>query len=276
MTTSRLRRPRPLLAARLLLGLYLAAVLVPLVTVLVWSVTARWPWPDLLPSAISLRGLAELFNGHAPVGGVLLVSIGIAVAVSVLSVVIAGLSARALVFHDFRGKELFRFTTILPFIIPATVFAMGIQVAFLRMGLGRTVLGVIIAHTVVALPYATSIMTDVMAAAGPRFEEQSRVLGASRRQTLLQVTVPALLPGILSAASMSYVVSLSQYFLTLLVGGGAVKTLTVVMFPFLSSGDRTIASAYAVLFLVSTIAVFLLFEWILKRLGMRETRTLFT
>ncbi|NTW29184.1 MAG: ABC transporter permease subunit [Coriobacteriia bacterium] len=260
---------------RVFFGIYLLVVFVPLSTIAVWAFVDRWPWPNLLPSALSTRGLAEIFNGHAPIGGVLARSILIAVAVSVLCIVIASLSARALVFYEFLGKDLFRFATILPFIVPAAVFAMGIQVAFLRVGLGGTMLGVIIAHTVVALPYAIGIMTDVMAAAGPRLEEQSRVLGASRRQTLVHVTVPSLLPGILASASMAYIVSFSQYFLTLLVGGGSMKTFAVVMFPFLSSGDRTIAASYSLVFLVSTFAVFLLFEWILKKLGMRETRSLF-
>lgn len=269
-------RPRhSALATRIFFVIYLLIVLVPLTTTVVWAFAGRWPWPDLLPSGFSTRGLTEIFNGHAPIGGVIIQSILIAAGVSALSVIIASLSACALVFHEFPGKELFRFTTILPFIVPATVFAMGIQVAFLRMGLGGTVPGVVIAHTVIALPYATTIMTDVMAAAGPRLEEQSYVLGASRWKTLVHVTVPSLLPGILSSASMTYIISFSQYFLTLLVGGGSVRTLAVVMFPFLSSGDRTIASAYGLAFIASTFTVFLLFEWILRRLGMRESRSFF-
>ncbi|MGV8082629.1 MAG: ABC transporter permease [Coriobacteriia bacterium] len=264
------------LAARVFFAIYLLIVFVPLTTTVVWAFADSWPWPSLLPAKLSTRGLAEILGGNAAVGSVLLQSILIAVAVSAICVVVASLCARALVFHDFLGKEAVRFGAILPLIVPATVFAMGIQVAFLRAGLGGTVFGVIIAHSVVALPYAVVIMTDVMAAAGRSAEEQSRVLGASPLQALTHVTVPALLPGILSSASMAYVVSFSQYFLTLLVGGGSVKTLAVVMFPFLSSGDRTIAASYSLVFLVSTFAVFLFFEWVLKKLGVRETRSLFT
>ena len=70
---------------------------------------------------------------------------------------------------------------------------------------------------------------------------------------------------------MSYILSFSQYFLTLLIGGGAVKTLALTMFPYLASGDRTIASAYGVVFMVATLAVFLLFEVLLKRHASRGT-----
>jgi putative spermidine/putrescine transport system permease protein len=59
---------------------------------------------------------------------------------------------------------------------------------------------------------------------------------------------------------MAYIISFSQYFLTLLIGGGSVKTLAVVMVPLIYGGDRTIASAYALLFTLSSLIVFGLFE----------------
>ena len=69
-----------------------------------------------------------------------------------------------------------------------------------------------------------------------------------------------LVPVILSAFSMSYIVSFSQYFLTLLIGGGQVKTFTIVMVPYLQSGERNIACAYSTVFLGITIVVFGIFE----------------
>ena len=59
---------------------------------------------------------------------------------------------------------------------------------------------------------------------------------------------------------MSYIISISQYFLTLLIGGGNVKTFSVVMVPYMQSGERNFASIYAVIFLVITIGVFLIFD----------------
>ena len=52
------------------------------------------------------------------------------------------------------------FFTVLPFMVPATVFAMGIQVTFIRMGLNNTVVGVIIAHLICSLPYAVRLLQD--------------------------------------------------------------------------------------------------------------------
>jgi putative spermidine/putrescine transport system permease protein len=247
----------------------------PLVLLFVWSFTDRWPWPNLVPDSASLRGYETVFSPYSDFGVVLVRTLAIAIMTSLLSVLVATLAARALVTHRFWGREVFRFATILPFLIPQTVFAMGVQVLFLRIGLANTVGGVVIAHTILALPYAVAIMVDVTAAVGTRFEEQAKALGANPLKTITRVTIPCLLPGLLSAAAMSYLISIGTYFVTLLVGGGKVSTVMLMMFPFLTSSDRTVASAYAVIFLVASLAVFLIFELILKRLGIGEQKHLF-
>jgi putative spermidine/putrescine transport system permease protein len=244
--------------------------------VFVWSFTDLWPWPNILPQEFSLRAYERIFSVRSGFFSTLLLTITIGIATSLLTVLVATMAARTLVHHAFRGREAFRFGTILPFLVPQTVFAMGIQVLFFKIGLANTVLGVVIAHSVVALPYAVSIMVDVTAAAGTHLEEQARALGATNLRMFRFVTMPALLPGILSAAVMSYIISIGNYFVTLLIGGGKVSTVMLTMFPFLTSDDRAISGVYVVSFLVLSLVVFLIFELILSRLGVREQKSLFT
>lgn len=257
--------------ARFFVIIHIACILLPLSVIVVWAFTSSWPWPDLLPQSFSNRGIVEIFSSQQGLGFVLLQSVGIALAVAALATLVGALAARAFAHYQFFGKELFRFATVLPFLIPVTVFAMGVQVVFIRAGLANTVPGVIIAHSIVALPYAVMIMSDAMAAAGSRLEQQARASGAGPLRTLIQVQIPLLLPGLLSALSLSYILSFSQYFLTLLIGGGSVRTFAVIMFPYLASGDRTIASAYGLVFLAVTFALFLLFELLLRRYAYRKT-----
>lgn len=257
-------------AARALVALQALCVLGPVAIIVIWAFTASWPWPHLLPETLSARGLEELFGPAQHLGPVLAASVGIALSCAVLTAAVATLAARAIARYRFRGREVVRFAVLLPFLIPATVFAMGVQVAFIRAGLAGTIVGVVIAHAIVALPYASFIMVDAMEAAGSRLEDQARLCGAPTLRRWGTVVLPTLAPALLSAASMSYILSFSQYFLTLLVGAGRVKTLALVMFPYLASGDRTIASAYGVVFLAATLIVFLLFEVLLRRQTTRE------
>ena len=117
--------------------------------------------------------------------------------------------------------------------VPATVFGMGIQFYFIQMGLNNTVLGVILCHVLLSLPYCIQIIMSGMRALGTRLEEQARVLGAGSYRAFFVVILPLLIPVLLPAWSMAYIVSFSQYFITLLIGGGRVKTFTIVMMPYL-------------------------------------------
>jgi putative spermidine/putrescine transport system permease protein len=251
------RRPWP---PRLFLLAAIVFILTPLSILLVWSLSGRWPWPDLAPEAFSPRGIQSIFAGRFDLLPVLLTSIGLSLAAASLATIIGTMAARALVFYDFPGKKLIAFGSILPIIVPATVLGMGIHVLFIYLGLADTYLGVLLVHLICVLPYTVTIMTDMTRSVGDRLEIQAQVLGVPLGRAFFQVTLPQLSPGILSSLSMAYIVSFSQYFLTLLIGGGSVKTLAVIMVPLIYGGDRTIASAYAVLFTLSSLIVFGLFD----------------
>ena len=242
------------------LAVTLFCIFLPLIVLLLWSVTGRWPWPALLPETWSLRTLRELLLGSASLPRLLGSSIGLALVVAVLGTVIGVLTARATELHTFRGKGLVKLGSFLPLLVPGTVFAMGIQITLIRLGLSDTVTGVILVHLITALPYCITIMTDVTRQVGCRLEEQAMVLGAGPFRAFFQVTLPALLPGILSSVSMGFILSYSQYFTTLMVGGGRVKTIALVLVPYIQSGDRALSSVYAVAFVGSALLVFFLFE----------------
>ncbi len=249
-----------------ILVIFALCVILPLLTILVWTVTERWSWPDLIPQTFSLRAICSIFKDGGELAKVFLSSILISLAVAVISVAVGTMTARALEFYDFKGKGIFTILSLMPFVVPATVFVMGIHVLFLRMGLGGTFTGVIFVHVVCSLPYAVMLMQEGTRAVGIRLEEQARVLGAGPFEAFFRVTFPNLLPVMLSAFSMSYIVSFSQYFLTLIIGGGKIKTFTIIIVPFLAGGQRNFASVYSVMFVGITLVIFGIFEWIVNRI----------
>lgn len=241
-------------------------ILLPMGVILLWSVTGRWPWPALLPESILLRTWRELLFGSASLPSLLAGSMSIAAAVSVLGTIIGILTARATELYDIPGKTLIRFGSLLPLLIPGTVFTMGIQVVLIRLGLTDTIAGIILVHLVAAVPYCITIMTDMTRAIGAKLEEQAAVLGAPPLRAFFYGSFHPLLPGILSSMSMGFILSYSQYFTTLLVGGGRVRTIATVLVPYIQSGDRPLASAYSVAFVGSALAVFAFFEWAIRKL----------
>ena len=254
---------------KLTLTTLLVCIFVPLAVLMLWSVTGRWPWPDLLPESLTLRTIRELFFGSASLPHLLWSSISLGLTVAVLGTVIAILTARATELYRFRGRELVRFGTWLPLLVPGTVFAMGIQITLIRLGLSDTITGVVLVHLMAALPYCITIMTDVTRAMGVKLEEQAMVLGASPHRAFFETTLPGLLPGVLSSVSMSFVISYSQYFTTLMVGGGRVKTIALVLVPYIQSGDRALSAVYSVAFVASALLVFFLFEGVIHSITKR-------
>ena len=270
-TTARPRRRRGLWA-RVFVAVHILVVVAPLAVVALWAFATAWPWPGLLPKGWTTRGIELVLSSGLECLGL---SVGIAVASAAIATLTAAAAARAICCYRWRGRQLVRFGVLLPFLVPTTVFAMGVQVAFIRLGLAGTVAGVVLAHAIVALPYAVAIMVDVTAAAGTRLEEAARTLGASPLRAFAKVTLPLLMPGLVTSLSMGYILSFSQYFLTLLIGGGRVKTFALTLFPYLSGGDRTVAAAYGLVFIVSTLAVFFGFEALLRKLRVGQVQELY-
>ena len=254
-------KKHPILKSLLITVLF--CIFLPMAVVLLWSVTGRWPWPLILPESYTLRTVKELLFGSASLPKLLGSSIILGLTVGFLGTLIGILTARATELYRFRGKALVYMGSFFPLLVPGTVFAMGIQITLIRMGLSDTVTGVILVHLIAAVPYCITIMTDVTAAVGEKYEQQAMVLGASPLRTFFEVTLPSLLPGILSSVSMGFILSYSQYFTTLMVGGGRVKTIALVLVPYIQSGDRALSSVYSVVFVGSALLVFFLFEGII-------------
>lgn len=228
----------------------------PLVILAVRSVARHWYWPALLPSEWSPRAWAYVLSPEGPVPEALLTSVVIALVVTAVAVVLAVPAAHALALADFRGKRALLFALLLPVLAPPLAAAFGLHAIFLRLGLIDSAAAVVLVHLIPAVPYATLMLTGSFATFEPAFVAQARTLGATPRQAWLRVVLPAVLPGIAVAASFAFLVSWSQYLLTLLVGGGRVLTLPVLLVNFQRGGDDAVSGALALVFVTPTLVIF--------------------
>ncbi|MEI3218709.1 MAG: ABC transporter permease subunit [Lachnoclostridium sp.] len=258
--------------SKIILTIFVLVIIIPILTLLIWTFTERWASPDLWPQVFSTRALDEILGRKIELLRVFMSSIMISLVVATLSIIVGTMTARAIVFYEFKGKNLAWFFSILPFMVPATVFAIGIPPTFIKLGLNNTIPGVIISHLICSLPYAVRLLMDGTIAVGNGLEEPARVLGTSAWKAFVKVTLPVLAPVMLSSFSMAYIVSFSQYFLTLLIGGGRIKTFTIVMVPYLQGGNRNIACVYSTIFFGITLLIFAFFEWIAGRLSKNNSQ----
>lgn len=240
-------------------------LVVPTLLMIMGSFATRWPWPELFPHHPGLKGYCQYFSGVGNME-VLLKSIGLSFIVTLLTLIMALPAAKAMGQMNFKGKRIVNTVIMLPLIVPTVSIAMGIHILFLKTGLANNLLGVIIIQIFPCLPYGIRILQSAFNAMGENLQIQARNLGSSVPKAFFYITLPMLSPALVSAFSMIFIISYSQYLLTLLIGGGRVMTLTTQMIPFLQSGDRLMGSVYSVVFMVTSILVLLGVEKVLSRI----------
>jgi putative spermidine/putrescine transport system permease protein len=250
----------------------LLSLIFPLIVLILWSFSQGWSSKALLPSALGLRGWAYLISPYSKVLPSLGISVLISVSVTSLALFISIPAGKALGQYEFPGKRFVEVLVLAPIIIPTITVGLGIHVLFIRYGLADTLLGVVLVHLPVVLPYGIRIFASCYKALGTKWEEQGKVLKCSKWQTFLYITLPFLYPGIVSAGVLMFNVSFSQYFLTYLIGGGNIITLPLLLFPFVNSGDRVIASSLSLIFVATSLFMMVLVE---KTIQDKEQQTNF-
>jgi putative spermidine/putrescine transport system permease protein len=244
---------------RLLAALALAGFLVlPLVPLAIWSFAHGWRFPDILPKIWSLRAWSFALSEQSGVLSSFALTSFIALATTALAALIGVPAGRALGLYRFRGKGLVTVLLLAPAVLPGIAVVFGLHGIFLRLGLAGTITGVILAHLIPVLPYMTLVMAAVFARFDPDQEAQARTLGATPFQTFRAVTLPAILPGLMTAALFAFLVSWSQYLLTLTIGSGRVQTLPLLLFSFASAGRNDITGAIAALYILPGLLVLIL------------------
>jgi putative spermidine/putrescine transport system permease protein len=235
-------------------------ILAPLTVLVFWCFAQAWPAPELMPDSWGLGNIETVLNIEPELAKVVLESIALSLIVAAICVIVGLLVSHSLAYYEFKGKHLIDFLTFLPIIIPTTAFGMGAHVFLLRNGLAGNVTGVILVHVVVSIPYVIKILTDSLRMMGRSLAEQAWLFGASPLRAFIDVALPSLLPSIIAAFSLAFISSYGQYFLTLIIGGSRVETLAVAMFPWITSAERGVSAVFAVIYLMSSLLIFLLLE----------------
>ncbi len=234
--------------ATLLVRATLALLLVvPVGIFLLHAFSTRWFYPALLPGEWTPQAVVRLLSDSRTRSG-LLESLWLGIASAGLSLLVGFPAARALALGQVRGAAAVRLLFFLPTVVPPLAVGMGLNILFLRLGLAGTRPGVLLVHLIPTLPYTIFALLGVFARYDVNYERQALVLGAGPWRIFWQVTLPMLLPGVVVAGLFAFLISWSQYLLTLLIGGGRVLTLPMLLFAAASGGNQAVIAALALLF----------------------------
>lgn len=244
-------RDRLPLAAALLFAAY-ALVLAALA---VGSVAGLWPFPAVWPEALSLQAWQSVFASGPTLG----TTLGLAAASAALALLwcVAWLELAPR-----RWDSALRPLVFLPLVLPAVLWVVGLYRVALAVQLEGRWAGLLLAHTVMALPYVLLTLSPAYLGVDPRLAAVSASLGHGRPAFLWRVKWPLLRRALAASAAVGFAVSVAQYLPTLYVGAGRYASVTTEAVTLAAGAQRSLNSAYAALQFALPVLAFGLAAWV--------------
>jgi spermidine/putrescine transport system permease protein len=245
----------------------------PVLVLIIFSFNAGTT--GLVWEGFSLKWYVELFNDSAILSA-FTNTIIVAFVSTALSTIIGTLISLAMERHHFPFKLPLDAVLYMPIIIPEIVIAVATLLFFnliafrivaalfgIEWGLGRTT--IIIAHVAFTISFVATIVRARLVDMDPNMEQAARDLYADEWQTFRRVTLPLLLPGIISGALMGFTLSLDDFLITFFVSGPGSTTLPILVYSKIKFGVTPDLNALATLLLVFSIGLVLLSQFLQRR-----------
>ncbi|MET2832887.1 ABC transporter permease [Mesorhizobium shangrilense] len=239
---------------RLICGAVLLFLITPILVVIPLSFNSvpffTFPMPGL-----SLRWYEEIFMTERWQGG-LRNSLFVGLSVTLLATVLGTLAALGLSRPNFPWRTAVMSVLISPIIVPIVITAVGTYFFYADIGLLNTYTGLILAHTTLATPVVVITVTATLAGYDHSLTRAAASLGASPITAFFKVTLPLILPGMISGSLFAFLTSFDEVVVALFLAGPEQTTLPKVMFSGIReqiSPSITAAATVLILFAVTVL-----------------------
>lgn len=180
-------------------------------------------------------------------------SIWIGCAVAVISTMLGTLFCIGVWFLSDRLAIIARWIMIVPILVPPVVQSLGFYKFWVKLGLIDSYAGVILAHTLLALPYVTISVFSSLSNMDRRLPLAARNLGASLGMTIRTVIVPTIRPGIIAGAIFAFIVSFDEIVGVLFLTVRHVETLPKMIWEGIQESVDPVIAVVATLFVLITL-----------------------
>jgi putative spermidine/putrescine transport system permease protein len=233
----------------ILLISFIFYIIFPIITNLILSFSNVWQWPSILPSELTIKHYAAVFNQGHLLKAIFNTSL-IGFTVIIFNYFLAIPSAYALSRLNSKYKPIIITSIILPVIVPPILVLLNLYNHFLVWELTDHYLGVIIAHMIPSLPYMFIMLYLSFEKVDADYERIILSLGVSPIKGFFTVILPQVKEGIILGGIMTLLISISQYLSTLLIGGGRILTLTLLLTPYIQGGNARVGAAYGIILIL--------------------------
>lgn len=217
----------------------------------------------------SLRWYMRIWE-YKPFGDSLLTSVILALLSALLAIVLAVPAALFIGRSRHPVASFIGAFLLSPIAIPALITGFSLLYFLSSIGMGVSFGALLLAHTVVSVPYVMRTCLAVYRSVGVHYEEAASVLGANVFQSFRTVTLPLIAPGIFAGALFSILVSLDNLAVSYFFGTANVTTLPVVMLSYMQNQFDPAIAAISTVQMAITVALLVIVE---KTYGLRALTT---
>lgn len=229
------------------IGLW-ALCLLPYLYLIVLSVSGSWTFPHLVPGEWRPGRWVRFVTGNNDVASSFVVSVGISLAVALLSTPVGFFAAKHIAYHRKPGPRLF--LAYAPYAFSPVILGTCVMFAYLKLGLTGHAGGVVLAQSMFGLAFAIVFFVPFWNTEKKSLEELVYTLGGTRKQAFVMVLWPVSKGMILICFFQTFLISWTQYGLTLLIGSGKVQTLPLKVFEYVNEANPFYAALAACLLIL--------------------------
>lgn len=239
----------------------------PIIMVIIYSFNAKES--NLVFEGFSLEGYRALFQNPALLDSFWM-TIKLALVSTIISVVLGTLATIGLHRYDFKLKKTLNSLLYIPVVIPELVIGVASLATFTILGLEMGFTTLVISHVTFCLPFVIINIRARIAGFDPSIEEAAMDLGATRIRTLFRVTIPMLVPGIISGALISITLSLDDLVISSFVNGRNI-TFPIKVYNMVRGKVTTDVYALSTLMIIGTVLIYSTAQFFQGRLSKERT-----
>ncbi len=234
--------------------LVVAFMILPILVIFPMAFTSS-AFLEFPPPGYNLHWMSVYFGSEVWVSATLR-SFGVAFATGLVTTVVAGLAALGVVRSRSRWGGVIFAMFLAPMIVPGIVSALGLFYLYAQLSLVATDAGLVIGHTVTAIPVVCVALLAILKGYDWRLDHAAATLGASRPVVLRRVTIPLIKGGLAAAFLFAFIWSFEELTVAIFVGGGLKTTLPKAMWDDMLLQVNPTVAAVSVVVLVVVTALF--------------------
>ena len=182
-----------------------------------------------------------------------------------ISAVIGTLGAVGMARVNYRSKGMMEYLSTIPIMIPEIILGMVFLVFFSLLNLPFGMITLVIAHTTFCIPYIFMMVKARLVGIDKSLEEAARDLGAGSVRTFFDITMPLIMPAVLSGSLLAFAMSFDDVVISIFVNGPRLNTLPVKVYAQLKTGVTPEINALCTIILAVIILVLGLSSLIAKK-----------